>query len=111
MEPKWSLFRPHFYKVAGLTGNPHLLFNFIDSSFNNGNEYRKMVTCLSLVNKANQDIDVQMADAMALIAGLRYEIEIGDKKKQLTKIERMKLKLLERKLSDTKNSSLFEVLI
>lgn len=77
----------------------------------NGNEYRKMVTCLSLVNKANQDIDVQLADTMALIAGLKYEIDIEGKKRQLTKAERMKLKLLERKLSDTKNSSLFEVLI
>jgi len=36
----------------------------------NGSEYKKMVTSLSLVNKSNLDIDVQLADAMALVADL-----------------------------------------
>ena len=55
----------------------------------NGAEYKKMVTSLSLVNKSNQDIDVQLADAMALIAGLKYEITVQNKKQSLPKIEAM----------------------
>ncbi len=77
----------------------------------NGAEYKKMVTSLSLVNKSNQDIDVQLADAMALIAGLKYEITVQNKKQSLPKIEAMKMRLLDRKLVDTKNPSLFEILI
>jgi len=77
----------------------------------NGSEYRHMVTSLSLVNKSNYDIDVQLADTMALIAGLKYEIDVQGNKKKLSKVENMKQRLLERKLSDTKNPSLFEVLI
>lgn len=76
-----------------------------------GTEYKHMVTSLSLVNKANQDIDVQLADTMALIAGAKYEAEYLKKKQTLTKTEIMKKRLLERKLTDTKNPSLFEVLI
>lgn len=76
-----------------------------------GTEYKKMVTSLSLVNKSNQDIDVQLADAMALIAGLKYELTIQNKPRRLTKIEAMKMRLLDRKLADSKNPSLFEILI
>lgn len=77
----------------------------------NGSEYKKMVTSLSLVNKANLDIDVQLADAMAIIASLNYKISILKKRQKLSRVENMKVRLLERKLSDTKNPSLFEVLI
>lgn len=77
----------------------------------NGTEYKKMVTSLSLVNKANQDIDVQLADAMALIAGLKYELTVQNKHRKLSKIEAMKIRLLDRKLADTKYPTLFEVLI
>lgn len=77
----------------------------------NGNEYRKMVTSLSLVNKSNLDIDVQLADAMALVAGLNYRLEKQTKNKNLSKVENMKIRLLSRKLSSTKNPSLFEILI
>ncbi len=77
----------------------------------NGSEYKKMITSLSLVNKSNLDIDVQLADAMALIAGLNYQINIQKKPRKLTKIENMKMRLLNRKLSDSKNPSLFDILI
>ncbi|MDO8514863.1 MAG: hypothetical protein Q7S14_00010 [bacterium] len=77
----------------------------------NGVEYRKMVTSLSLVNKSNQDIDVQLADAMALIASLKYELTVQKRRHQLTKIEAMKMRLLDRKLADKINPSLFEILI
>lgn len=76
-----------------------------------GNEYRNMVTSLSLVNKSNQDIDVQLADAMAIIAGSNYQMNTLNIDKNLSKVEVMKMRLLERKLSDAKNPSLFEVLI
>lgn len=35
-------------------------------------EYRQKITSLSLVNKANLDIDIQIADALASIAGMIY---------------------------------------
>lgn len=77
----------------------------------NGSEYKNMVTSLSLVNKSNLDIDVQLADAMAIIAGLNYKINLLNKHQKLSKVEEMKMRLLGRKLSDAKNPSLFEVLI
>lgn len=76
-----------------------------------GPEYKKMVTSLSLVNKSNQDIDVQLADAMAIIAGLKYKLTVQKKQRKLTKIEDMKMRLLDRKLTDSNNPSLFEVLV
>lgn len=76
-----------------------------------GTEYRQIVTSLSLVNKANQDIDVQLSDTMALVAGSKYETEYLSRKRKLTKVEKMKNSLLSRKLSDPKNPSLFEILI
>lgn len=77
----------------------------------NGNEYKKMVTSLSLVNKSNLDIDVQLADAMALVADLNYRVNMQHRQQKLSRIEDMKMRLMERKLSDAKNPSLFEVLI
>ena len=77
----------------------------------NGSEYKKMVTSLSLVNKANQDIDVQLSDTMALIAGQKYETEYLKKKAKPSKTEKMKKSLLARKLADSSNPSLFEILI
>ena len=77
----------------------------------NGSEYKQMVTSLSLVNKANQDIDVQLSDTMALIAGQKYEVEYLKKKSKLGKTEKMKSSLLTRKLADSNNPSLFEILI
>lgn len=76
-----------------------------------GNEYKNMITSLSLVNKSNLDIDVQLADVMAIIASLNYQIYELNKHKKLSRVENMKMRLLGRKLSDAKNPSLFEVLI
>ena len=62
-------------------------------------------------NKANQDIDVQLSDTMALIAGQKYETEYLKKKAKPSKTEKMKKSLLARKLADSSNPSLFEILI
>jgi len=74
-------------------------------------EYKGMVTSLSLVSKINNDIAVQIADALAPIAGLRYKKNSQNQIKKLTHSEKIKYKLIERKLADTTNPSLFEVLI
>lgn len=76
-----------------------------------GKEYKNMVTSLCLVNKANHDIDVQIADILAYVAKEKYCLEILKKNIKLSQIEKMKLKVLERKLSNQGNPSLFEVLI
>lgn len=76
-----------------------------------GNEYKNMVTSLSLVNKQNLDIDVQLSDTMALVASSWYEREILKSKKSLTKVEQMKKRLLARKLVDLKRPSSLTVLI
>lgn len=59
---------------------------------NKEREYGKYITSLSLVNKANMDTDVQIADALASIVGKLYT------KKKLNNIESMKKRLIERKL-------------
>ncbi len=74
-------------------------------------EYKKRITALSLVSKANQDIDVQLADIMALIVVAKYKREETKDKHKQTKIETVKDRLLQRKLSDKKNRSLLENLI
>lgn len=74
-------------------------------------EYRQKITSLSLVNKANFDIDIQIADALASIAGMIYFLNILHKQRQLNKVEQMKKELIERKLGNTANQSVFEVLI
>ncbi|MCR4307375.1 MAG: DUF3800 domain-containing protein [Candidatus Berkelbacteria bacterium] len=74
-------------------------------------EYRKLVTSLSFVNKSNSDVDVQIADALAPIAGMKYEIDVLKKAKKLTKTELSKKRLIDRKLSDKTNPSYLDVLI
>lgn len=68
--------------------------------------YRKSVTSVSLVNKSNQDPDVQIADALAPIAGM-----LLSKVKAKNSIERVKMRLIERKLLDQKNTSYLETLV
>lgn len=65
-------------------------------------EYGKYITSLSLVNKANLDADVQIADALTSIVGKLYT------KKKLNKIESMKKRLIERKLFGNKSTSSLE---
>ncbi len=74
-------------------------------------EYRQKITSLSLVNKRNLDIDVQIADALAPIAGMMYSYNNLQKQNKMSKIELMKKELIERKLGNTANPSVFEVLI
>jgi len=74
-------------------------------------EYRQKITSLSLVNKANFDIDIQMADALASIAGMIYLLNTLHKQKHLGQVEQMKKELIERKLGNTANPSVFEVLL
>lgn len=74
-------------------------------------EYRQRITSLSLVNKANLDIDIQMADTLAPIAGMMYSQNILKRQKRLNNIEEMKRELIEKKLGNTANPSVFDVLI
>lgn len=76
-----------------------------------GKEYRQKLTSLSLVNKANLDIDIQIADSFASIAGMIHLNNTRDKLRQLNQAEQMKKEFIERKLGDTANPSIFEVLI
>ena len=75
-----------------------------------GSDYRNKVTSLSLVNKANLDIDIQMADILAIMADIVYKMKIGIKKKP-TKVEAMMKKLINRKMADKNNPGIFEILI
>lgn len=73
-------------------------------------EYRNSITSLSLVSKSNLDPDVQIADALAAIAGLKYSLEILKKKRRLSRAEQVKIRLINRKVEYSKNPSFFEVL-
>jgi hypothetical protein len=73
-----------------------------------GSNYREKITSLSLVNKLNLDDDVQIADSLAIMAGMVYEMKMG-KMKKTTKIEKMMKRLIERKMSG--NLGIFEVLV
>ncbi len=74
-------------------------------------EYRQKITSLSLVNKANLDIDIQIADTLAPIAGMIYERTILKKQKPMNQIEQMKKELIEKKFGSTANPSVFEILL
>lgn len=74
-------------------------------------EYKNMITSLSLVDKQNQDIDIQLADTMALVVNFWYETEILKSGKSLSRIDQMKKRLLARKLADLERPSNITVLI
>lgn len=74
-------------------------------------EYRKKLTSLSLVNKSNLDIDIQMADALAPIAGIIYKNNTLKKQRKMSKVEKMKKRLIERKLKNSSYPSILEVLL
>ncbi len=65
--------------------------------------YRDNITSLSLVNKLNLDPDVQIADSTAHIAGLLFS-----KYKPKTQTERVKIRLIERKLLNKDHPSYLE---
>lgn len=68
--------------------------------------YRQSITSLCLVQKSNLDSDIQMADALAPIAGMLFS-----KTRLANKIEKMKANLIERKLLNKQNPSYLESLI
>ena len=68
--------------------------------------YRNSVTSISFVQKTNLDPDVQIADALAPIAGMIFS---GITAK--SRIEKIKVKLIERKLLDKQNPSHLESLV
>lgn len=68
--------------------------------------YRGRITSLCLVTKLNQDSAVQIADALAPIAGM-YAINSKPK----NRIEQIKIRLLERKLKDRLRPSYLEMLL
>lgn len=68
--------------------------------------YRNSVTSISFVKKTNLDPDVQIADALAPIAGMIFS---GVTAK--SRIEKIKVKLIERKLLDKQNPSHLESLV
>jgi len=80
----------------------------IPSAGINGSDYRGKITSLSLVNKLNLDDDIQIADSLALMADMVYEMKMG-KLKKLTKVERMMKRLIERKMD--KGLGIFEILV
>lgn len=73
-----------------------------------GSDYRQKITSLSLVNKLNLDDDIQIADNLALMADMVYEMKIGQLKK-LTKVQKMMKRLIERKMAS--NLGIFEILV
>ncbi len=74
-------------------------------------EYRQKITSLSLVNKSNFDVDIQMADSLALIAGIIYKSKFLKDNIRLNKIEKMKVRLIDRKIDKKENPSSFTILI
>jgi hypothetical protein len=75
-----------------------------------GSDYRKKITSLSLVNKLNLDIDIQMADILAIMADIVYTVRLGRKKKP-TKVQEMMVRLIERKMTDKASPGIFEILV
>jgi hypothetical protein len=73
-----------------------------------GSDYRNKITSLSLVNKQNLDDDVQIADSLAIMADVVYNLRIG-RTKRLTTIEKMMKRLIERKMNNGKG--IFEILV
>jgi hypothetical protein len=75
-----------------------------------GTDYRSKLTCVSLVNKLNLDVHVQMADNLAIMGHMFYELKIN-KRKKLSRIEKMFKRLIDRKITEKVNPGIFEVLV
>lgn len=73
--------------------------------------YRSSVTSLSLVNKENLDVDIQIADALAPVAGLKYDREYLKIDGKINQVDKVKLNLINRKLLKNKKASKFEIVI
>lgn len=75
-----------------------------------GSDYRNKVTSLSLVNKLNLDVEIQIADSLAIMADLVYSIKINVIKKS-TKVQSMMIRFINRKMRDKNNPGIFEILV
>lgn len=75
-----------------------------------GFDYRNKITSLSLVNKLNLDVDIQLADSLAIMADLVYKMKISTIKKP-SKVESMMIRLINRKMKDKDNPGIFEILV
>lgn len=75
-----------------------------------GSDYRNKITSLSLVNKLNLDVDIQMADSLAIMADMVYKMKMGVNKKP-TKVQVMMKELINIKMIDKDNPGIFEILV
>jgi len=75
-----------------------------------GSDYRNKITSLSLVNKQDLDVDIQMADILAVMADMVYMMKMGVNKKP-TKVQAMMSRLINRKMADKDNPGIFEILV
>ncbi|MCF7820388.1 MAG: DUF3800 domain-containing protein [Candidatus Pacebacteria bacterium] len=78
-----------------------------------GFEYRQRVTSINFVNKLNFDSEIQLADTLAIMASLFYDIKMGKKNNDdITIIEQMMNKtLLDKKIEDQDSKNIFEILV
>ena len=72
--------------------------------------YRSRLTCLSLVNKLNLDNEIQIADSLAIMANIFYKIKVN-KVREITDIENKMKELINQKILDSDNPSIFEILV
>lgn len=75
-----------------------------------GADYRNKMTSVSLVNKLNLDVNVQIADSLALMGRVFYEVKIN-KKTKLTPTEEIFKQLIDRKIANVTNPGIFEALV
>jgi len=75
-----------------------------------GAEYRNKMTSVSLVNKLNLDINVQLADNLAIMGYVFYELKINKRTKLSSTEERFR-QLIDRKIANISNPAIFEVLV
>jgi len=73
-------------------------------------DYRNKMTSVSLVNKLNLDIHVQLADNLAIMGHIFYQLKIN-KRTQLNPTEEIFKKLIDRKIASKTNPAIFEVLV
>jgi hypothetical protein len=76
----------------------------------NGADYRNKMTSVSLVNKLNLDINVQLADNLAIMGHVFYEVKIN-KRTTLNPTEERFRQLIDRKMANEANPAIFEVLV
>ncbi|MFA6651025.1 MAG: hypothetical protein WCS41_03085 [Candidatus Paceibacterota bacterium] len=77
-----------------------------------GFDYRNKMTSISLVNKLNFDSSIQTADNLAIMGRIFYNLKIRNVNiKKLSKTELRFKKLIDQKLSNSNNPSIFEILV